>query len=209
VWDLRWKGAPVIHGAKIDMGDPDPGPDVLPGTYTLKLIAGADAATTTVTVRPDPRVKVSDADREAQRALAARVLADVTTITDTVTQLRGLAAQLRARRALLAGIADAQPQVTALDAALAKLDAIEAKLHNPKAEVTYDILAMRGGAQLYSRLIPFYNVVAEGDGAPTQGQRQVYEALSAELQQVLKEYRAALGAEVAKVDTGGWLVKPR
>ena len=40
----------------------------------------------------------------------------------------------------------------ASEAAMKQADAIEDKLHNPTAEVVYDILAMRGGTRLYSRL---------------------------------------------------------
>ena len=52
-------------------------------------------------------------------------------------------------------------------ALVAKLDALEGKLHNPKAEVVYDILAMRGGARLYSRLSPLQMWALESNGAPT------------------------------------------
>ena len=55
---------------------------------------------------------------------------------------------------------------------IAKLDALEARLHNPRAKVTYDILAMKGGAQLYSNLGWLYGSVLEGDGPPTQGMRE-------------------------------------
>ena len=51
--------------------------------------------------------------------------------------------------------------------------AIEDKLHNPTAEVVYDILAMRGGARLYSRLSPLQLWAVEATGAPTAGMTQV------------------------------------
>src|SRR5207244_8846213 len=68
-----------------------------------------------------------------------------------------------------------------------KLDALEEKLHNPKAQVAYDILAMKGGAKLYSQLIFLYNLLLESDGAPTQGIREVHAEQSAELHRLRSE----------------------
>jgi photosystem II stability/assembly factor-like uncharacterized protein len=61
------------------------GPEVLPGTYSVALKFGEDEARTSVEVRPDPRVEISMADRQAnwdarQRAGAVQeVLADALT----------------------------------------------------------------------------------------------------------------------------------
>lgn len=200
VWDLRWTGATVIRNAKIDMGSADPGPLVLPGTYTAKIIAGSESATTTLTVVQDPRLTVTAADLEAQHALAKRVVADITRLSGLVESLRDVKQQLASRKASLAGVQAAAALAGAGDAVVAKLDAIEARLHNPTAEVTYDILAMQGGARLYSRLVPFFDAVTAGDGAPTQGQRQVYELLSKELDALEKEYRAVVDGDIAALN---------
>ncbi|MCU0255919.1 MAG: hypothetical protein MUF60_04185, partial [Vicinamibacterales bacterium] len=209
VWDLRWTGATVVRNAKIDMGDPDPGPLALPGTYSVKVTAAGASATTTLVVTQDPRLQVSAADLEAQHALAQRVIADITRLSTLVENIRGVKQQLAARKAALKGVEAAKAVVEASDALGGKLDAIEGKLHNPTAEVTYDILAMKGGARLYSRLVPFFNAVTAGDGAPTQGQREVHAAMSAELDGLEREYRAlvdkdlaALNAEAAKLTVG-------
>src|SRR5262249_23117367 len=80
-----------------------------------------------------------------------------------------------------------------------KLDALEAKLHNPKAEVVYDILAQKGGAQLYSKLIMLFEWLGDSDGPVTQGMQGV----SAELRQDLQKYTAeytTLRAELAKLN---------
>ncbi len=62
-----------------------------------------------------------------------------------------------------------------------RLDALENRLHNPKAEVTYDILAMKGGAKLYSLLASLYFTADESDGPVTQGMREVYASLAKDL----------------------------
>lgn len=214
VWDLRWAGATVIKNAKIDMGDPDPGPLALPGTYSVKITAGGASATTTVVVTQDPRLQVSAADLEAQHAFAQRVIADITRLSALVEGIRGVKQQLAARKVTLGGVDAAKAVVEASDVLVGKLDAIEGRLHNPTAEVTYDILAMKGGAKLYSRLVPFFDMVTAGEGAPTQGQREVYAALTGELAQLEQEYRtlldndlAAMNAQAAKLSVGFVTVK--
>ncbi len=62
----------------------------------------------------------------------------------------------------------------------------------PKAEIVYDILAQRGGTQLHSNLDFLYISAIWGEGAPTQGVREVaaeLEALSS------RSSRAAGGVE--------------
>jgi hypothetical protein len=88
----------------------------------------------------------------------------------------------------------------------ARLDALDARLENPKAEIVYDILAQKGGAQLYSRLSPLLDWVDAGDGAPTQGQREVFAdqqrelaARQAELDALLSGDLAALNREASRL----------
>ena len=68
-----------------------------------------------------------------------------------------------------------------------KLDRLEADWHNPKAEVTYDILAMKGGAKLYSQLGQLYEFAKDSDGPVTQGMREVYQENKTTLERLLRE----------------------
>src|SRR5262249_37657517 len=80
-----------------------------------------------------------------------------------------------------------------------KLDALEEKLHNPKAQVTYDILAQRGGAKLYSQLSILYED-AKQPGIVTQGLREVYAERAAELQRYDDELHSLLNGDLAKLN---------
>ena len=61
IWDLQL----VEEGPD---GEPmNPGPRVLPGSYSVALAAGADTMETAVEVRLDPRVNISRADLEARQ----------------------------------------------------------------------------------------------------------------------------------------------
>ncbi len=196
VWDLRHAGATKIKGAKIDSGDPGTGPLALPGRYTLRLRAGGQALEAPLELRLDPRVSVAPGDLEQQLAFALALRDDLTRLASTVHELKAVREQVVARASAVRGRAGTEPLVAAAEALRAKCDALEARLHNPKAEIAYDILAMPGGAQLYSRLGPLYSWASEGDGRPTQGMREVYAELRRELDAATAEWKAVVEADL-------------
>src|SRR5262249_45270616 len=83
---------------------------------------------------------------------------------------------------------------------LKKLDHLEEKLHNPKAEVTYDILAMKGGAQLYSQLCFLFEALKDSDGMPTQGVREVYAEEAGKLKQLRKQWEEIVRQDLARLN---------
>jgi photosystem II stability/assembly factor-like uncharacterized protein len=82
VWDLRYDGARKIKNGRIDTGDPDTGPRVPPGAYTVKLTAGGKTLTAPLKVVPDPRGDLPQTDLDAQAAFAVRVRDDISKLTD-------------------------------------------------------------------------------------------------------------------------------
>jgi hypothetical protein len=224
-WDLRYEGAEVIKGAKVDSGEPKMGPLVNPGSYTLKLTVGDQVLTEKLQVLPDPRAvppnvwartaaKMAEsdetltpesilrqvrapqltADLNEQIELALKIRDDITSLARTVEQIRKVKGQLVARNELLRDDVPARGLVSASRQLLARLDALEEKLHNPKAKIVYDILAQKGGARLYSQLVWLFEMVKDSDGAPTQGIREVY----AEQSELLRKYQAEWQALLAK-----------
>jgi photosystem II stability/assembly factor-like uncharacterized protein len=200
VWDLRYEGAKKIKGAKIDTGDPAVGPLVPPGTYTLRLEANGQVATSSVKVERDPRGAIAQEDVEAQTAFALQVRDDISRLTGIVNSLRSVRDQLNARRAAMAAAGQGTELVAMSDGLVRKLDALEEKLHNPRAEVVYDILAMKGGAHLYSRLSPLLMFAIEGDGVPTQGMREVRQELERELDRYAADYAALVERDLAALN---------
>ena len=59
---------------------------------------------------------------------------------------------------------------------------------------------MKGGTKLYSRLTPLYTWVIEGDGAPTQGMREVYADQRRELDGYLGELRILIERDLAEIN---------
>jgi photosystem II stability/assembly factor-like uncharacterized protein len=199
-WNLRLDGAPTIRRAKLDSGDPAEGPLALPGTYTVRLTVDGRSQTQPLEVRNDPRSKAAVADLEAQLALARELRDDLARLAGAVEDLRGVREQLLARARLLASRPAAAPLVAAARALAARCDAIESALHNPQAEVVYDILARPGGAKLYSRLAPLYTSVTEGEGAPTRAMRELATRLRGELDERLGEWKTIVERDLPALE---------
>ena len=94
-------------------------------------------------VRPDPRVKT---DLSAQTQFAAKIQIDFSKLAGTVQQIRAIRKQFLDRNELISVNDKTKDLVRASKELVGKLDALEEKLHNPKAQVTYDIFGPKGGA---------------------------------------------------------------
>jgi hypothetical protein len=100
-----------------------------------------------------------------------------------VATIRSLRDQLESKEDLLEKRSDTIELVELGKGIVEKLDGIEEEIHNPNAEVSYDILGGRhGGAQLYSRYSWLNEGAREHDGLPTQGMLEVAQDLDAELE---------------------------
>ena len=201
VWDFSMGGARRIKGGMIDTGDPAIPLEAPPGTYTARLTAGGVTETASIRFRADPRVKVTEADRAAQLAFGNELRDALNRMADAVNQLQDLRTQLKERNAALTTNSAAKDLIAAAGALMVKFDSLEARIHNPAAEVTYDILAQRGGSRLYSRLVPVYMWAIQGDGAPTQGMKEVSATQRQELAAHLAELRTLIDHDLTAINT--------
>jgi photosystem II stability/assembly factor-like uncharacterized protein len=212
VWDLTHDGAEAIPGAFVDLGQPSLPVPAAAGTYTLKLTAAGKTVEGKVEVKPDPRLPGKGTEQEA---IALKVRDDITLLTRTVLRLRAVQRQLALRKDLLKDHPDANELLEASDALGKKLTALEERLHNPKAKVSYDIFGPRGGAMLYSQLAWLLVVVCDGDGPPNKAQQQYavehgkqLAGLVAEFDKLMKGDVAALNDQAAKLGVPGLYVPP-
>ncbi len=200
VWDLRYGGAQRLDRAKVDLGSPRQGPLAAPGNYTLRLTAGDQVAEAKLEVQADPRSAVSAADLAAQLDFALDVRAAIDRTIGHIVEVRSIRQQAKALVESLAGRAEAARLVEASQKLIAGCDALEAKLHNPKAEIVYDILAQKGGTRLYSNLAFVFETIKDGDGPPTQGVREVFAEQQAELGRYEEELASLKAKELAAVE---------
>jgi len=202
VWDLRWEGATLIKNAKIDTGNPAQGPLAVPGTYKLRLTVDGAQSTSQLLVKPDPRVRLTQADLETNQAFALEIRDAITRLGTDVNRVKAVRDQLQARNKALEGDPRAKEIISMSKALIERLDKVEAQMHNPTAEVVYDILAQKGGAQLYSRLSPLLAFVDEGDGVPTQGMRDVFAMQQKELAALESQLKGLLDSDLTAIQLG-------
>ncbi|HVR98714.1 MAG TPA: glycosyl hydrolase, partial [Thermoanaerobaculia bacterium] len=200
VWDGTWSGAEMIQGAILDSGYPLLGPTALPGDYTVRLTVDGESQTAPLRLLPDPRVQVPAADQAEQLRFALEVRDAITRLTRSVEQLRAVRRQLVSRNELLAKDPKAEPLIQSSKDLLGKIDLLEGRFHNPKAQIAYDVLAMQGGAALYSRVSPLFGFIKEGTGAPTQGAREVFAERKAELDRYEAEWTALRDGDLAALN---------
>jgi hypothetical protein len=97
------------------------GPAVLPGTYTLRLTTGGRTYSQPLTVKMDPRVRVSSAGLVLQRDLGVR-------LDDAISRDYSALSEVRARRALIKTQREGAKQkeladsLVAIDSALAVIE---------------------------------------------------------------------------------------
>jgi photosystem II stability/assembly factor-like uncharacterized protein len=224
-WDLLMEGAERIKGARVDTGDPRTGPLVVPGTYWLRLTVDGKQTSTLVDVKPDPRLRIttglkprypdrgllkggvsegplfSPGDLSEQHRFTLRVRDDITSLTRTVEALKAVRKQLVDRNKLLGEDKKTADLVKSSREFIDKLDKLEEQLHNPRAEVSYDILARKGGARLYSQLIWLFEQLRDADGAPTQGMREVYTEQVGILKKLQGDWQKLTREDLEKLNT--------
>jgi photosystem II stability/assembly factor-like uncharacterized protein len=199
-WDLCYAGPTPLKGAISWPGVSRSGPMVNPGTYMLRLTVDGKTEERTVVVKADSRSPFLPSDLDEQLKLALSVRDQITHLSNLVKQLRSLKHQIESRNDLLKDNTKAELLVKLGKELVGKLELLEGKLHNPKAEVTYDLLAQRGGVKLYSQLSNVLSALTGSDGAPTQGVRDMYTQHEGELKQLDAQLNGLITGDLAKLN---------
>ncbi|MGH9313835.1 MAG: glycosyl hydrolase, partial [Vicinamibacterales bacterium] len=180
-WDLRYRGHSTFPGM-ILWSAASQGPVAVPGAYQVRVTADGTSQTRPLTVRKHPGfAQVSQADLDAQLALALQIRDRTSEANDAVVRIR-----------------EAKPKIK--DAALvAKLSAIEEELYQVRNRSSQDPLNFP--IKLNNRLASLRRVVETGDARPTDGAYHVFKELSSELDRHLASLNTLLGQ--VKTSTAG------
>jgi photosystem II stability/assembly factor-like uncharacterized protein len=200
VWDLTAEGARKIPGAVHEGANPETGPLVLPGKYRLVLEVDGQRSEQTLEVLPDPRLQLAESVYRERWQFTRLVQQRIGEVAELVEHIRLVREQLQRRNHWLGDnptYADLRKRSQGL---AEKLDALEGQLHNPKARISYDLLAERGGARLYSKLLVLYDVCLDADGPVTQGMREVLRDHEAELENYRNQWQKLLADELAPLN---------
>ena len=200
-WNLRHEGSKRLLQAKIDSGNPDDGPMVVPGVYTLKLTLDGKTLASSGVVLADPRSPVAPEQLQANVAFSLQARAALDRLVDDIDELRAIRAQTQDAKTRTASHPGAKALQDAAAAVIKRCDDLELLMHNPKAEVVYDVLAGReGGAKLYSQIAPLFSDIQSSDYAPTQGQSEQLEDNLAELKQLEEQLGSLRREDLARLE---------
>jgi photosystem II stability/assembly factor-like uncharacterized protein len=193
VWDLHYAEATTVPGAVLWGGDME-GPVVVPGSYTAKLTVEGKAYTQPFEVKLDPRVTTSQADLEKQLDLARKVHQRLDEMNRGINQIRDVRRQVQELTKRLDGdprgkeIRDAAKQLDA------KLTAVEDVLIQSKSKSNEDPLNYP--VKLNNTMAELVGVIESAPTAPTQQSYDVFNMLSAQLDEQLAKWKGILETDV-------------
>ena len=190
VWDMRYPSATSIPHSPLWAGSVR-GPRALPGQYQVRLTVDGKTQVQPLVIEPDPRGTATvDALRE-QFALYQKINTELTLVHDTVLDLRAARARLEAKKA-------ANPALAAqIDAAEAKMAAIEEELIQPRAHASED--ALNYPVKLNNMIAALGSLVGEGDFAPTAQDEQEFVQLKSEADAQIAAWNALKAGELVRL----------
>jgi photosystem II stability/assembly factor-like uncharacterized protein len=176
VWDLHYEEARHVPGYYLwEYGSGARGPVAVPGHYQVRLTVGGKSQTTDLDLKLDPRVKVSQADLEAQFNLLIETRDELSRVYDTVNQIQDVRAQLSGLKRRLPENASAKTIVTAADDLEKKLIAVRDDIVNLDISANEDSLAYP--PQLDAKLAFLAMDAGSADSAPTEAEQRQFEKL--------------------------------
>ncbi len=186
LWDMQYPQVPGMattpdddQATPHDTPPVSTAPWVLPGSYTVRLIAGGKTLSAPLTVTMDPRVKTPAADLEAQFTLAKEVYDGLMQSTAALHQIGVLREQLEARRK--------QPIVGQAGPSLdAKLDAIAGP--EPRGEVGRGPMGPATLGSVRMQLARMLHSIENADEAPTQAQQEACAIAAKPLPTLLQQW---------------------
>lgn len=157
-------------------------PWVMPGSYTVRLIAGGKTLTAPLTVAMDPRVKTSRADLEQQFAQAKSLYGELIRATEALHEIKELREQLKERKSQ-APVANAEPSIESkLDAIAGPEGGMRGFGRGPTPPPSLGLVRMQ--------LARLEHSIESADAAPTAAQVEACDSSSKSLRDLLDQWQA-------------------
>jgi photosystem II stability/assembly factor-like uncharacterized protein len=187
VWDLRYEEAHRVPGYYLwAYGSGARGPVAVPGQYQVRLTVGGQSQTADFDLKLDPRVKVSQADLEAQFNLLIQTRDELSRIYDAVNQIQDVRSQLSGLKRRLPENANAKVILTAADDLEKKLVAVRDDILNLDIDANEDSLAYP--PQLDAKLAFLAIDAGSADSAPTEAEQREFEKLKRQSGELLSKW---------------------
>jgi len=166
-------------------------PRAIPGSFQVRLAVGSETYTQTFSFLRDPRLSVSQADLEAQLAMKVSVrdrLSEVNTLLNDIQRVREQVEAWTKRsddRALRDAAQSFNDQLKAAEGELINLTSDKPRPGTSRVKEKFESLS---------------GMIDEADAAPTQGAREVYAMLEAQLKEQQKRLADVLDQPLRAVN---------
>ena len=175
VWDLQTDPAPTFPGM-ILWGVRTMAPKVPPGTYTVRITADGRTQTTQLEVRANPWITdVTVADMQEQYEFGREIQAKVNEANSAVIAIRRAQIQLADRL----GQSDDRALADAGEQLRMNVSDVEANIYQVRNRSNQDPLNFP--IKVNNRLANLLSMLEQGDGAPNNGMREVFDIMVDEL----------------------------
>ncbi len=200
VWDMRYSDAEKVEG-DASTENSLAGPTAAPGEYRVRLTVNGQSSTESFRIVKDPRVKVNDEDLDAQFELLIQIRDKLSETQRAINQIRALKSQVEGWiGADGKGRTGVPKEVVAAGKALRdSLAAVEDELIQPKAKGALDSIQFPN--KLNSKIAALTSVVASADAVPPKQAYEVFEDLSARIDEQLRRLRGVLDSDVPAFNT--------
>jgi hypothetical protein len=195
-WDLRYEDPIQIPGAFYSGVGPR-GPLAPPGDYQVKLTVGGKSQTAPLHLAIDPRTKGAEAAVQKQFTLATQVNDSMSRLHQGVNEIRDLRSQIQTLHKRFGDDPRLKTAFAAADDLDHKMSEIEQKLIQVNMKGSEGNLAFPD--MLNERFETFSHTIESGDKEPTQGQLNVFQMLSNQLEEQLKKWAELKAEAVPKV----------
>ncbi len=194
VWNLREAEASRFKGLILWGGTLD-GPEVVPGTYRVRLTAGGVTQTRAFEVKQDPRVQATPADLRSKHDFQLRIRDQLTAMHDAITRLRDVRDQVAAVAQRAKPLAHDSTLAVAAKSLSDKLTKVEEALYQTKLKSSQDPLNYP--IRLNNKLADLGGVLDGVDARPTVQAEAVYTDLAARIDAQLSTLSKLLNLDLA------------
>src|SRR5581483_4696254 len=200
-WDLRYEGPRLRREAPTEeqafFGGPR-GPQVLPGTYTIRLTVGDKKLEKRVEVRLDPTVEVAPADLQVALDYGMKARDLQSSATDAQRALDSVKEQVQNIQKIIKDrMPDAPKDLTkALEDHLKQVETLQNKLARQESSG----LGFGGRSGVADQIGGFFGSIDSVNAAPTVYQREAFTDLQTKFRQAMEEINRYLGDGVAQLN---------
>jgi photosystem II stability/assembly factor-like uncharacterized protein len=193
-WNLQYPGATTFEGM-ILWGASTAGPLAVPGTYTVRMTVDGRTLTQPLQVVKHPLYRdVTQADLEAQFALAIRIRDKLSEANQAVIQIRNIKTQVVDRQ----GKSEDRRLKTVGDTLVRQISAVEEEIYQVRNQSGQDPLNFP--IKVNNRIGTLNRSVNTGDGAPIANAEPIFNDLVQELKVHTDRLQQILNTELPKLN---------